>query len=70
MRPKLSHQQKLLPLRQDVRFLGELLGRVLKHQEGLPLFNTEEQIRRLAIAVRRHGKAAQERQLLKRLNSC
>ena len=68
MRPKLSHQQKLLPLRQDVRFLGELLGRVLKHQEGLPLFNIEEQIRRLAIAVRRHGKAAQERQLLKLLN--
>jgi phosphoenolpyruvate carboxylase len=55
-----SHQQKLQPLRRDVRFLGELLGRVLIHQEGRSLFDTEERIRKLAIRVRRRGRQADE----------
>ena len=62
-----SHQQKLLPLRQDVRFLGELLGRVLIHQEGRSLFDTEERIRKLAIRVRRQGRRADEASLRTRL---
>ncbi len=64
MNPELSQQQKLLPLRQDVRFLGELLGRVLIHQEGQALFNTEERIRRLAIRVRRKARRTDERALV------
>lgn len=48
-----SDQQKLAPLRADVRFLGELLGQVLKHQEGAALFAVEERIRRMAIRIRR-----------------
>jgi phosphoenolpyruvate carboxylase len=64
----LSHQQKLAPLREDVHFLGELLGRVLIHQEGRALFETVERIRKLAIAVRRSRRPADERALTKLLN--
>jgi len=51
-----DHQEKLAPLRADVRFLGELLGQALIHLEGQTFFDIEERIRRLAIQVRR-GKA-------------
>jgi len=61
-------QEKLSPLRADVRFLGELLGQVLIHQEGQGFFETEERIRRLAIGTRRHGTAAQERRLRRLLD--
>ena len=53
-----TSQGKLTPLRSDVRFLGELLGQVLIHQEGRAFFDEEERIRRLAIRVRRHARAA------------
>ncbi len=62
-----AQEQKLLSLRQDVHFLGELLGRVLVHQEGQTFFETEERIRRLAIQVRRRSRAADERQFLRLL---
>ena len=65
-----SQQEKLSPLRRDVHFLGELLGQVLVHQEGRAFFETEERIRRLAIAVRRGNRRASEtalRRLLERL---
>jgi len=48
-------QEKLAPLRQDIHFLGELLGQVLIRQEGQALFETEERIRKLAIQVRRRA---------------
>ncbi|OGW91470.1 MAG: phosphoenolpyruvate carboxylase [Omnitrophica bacterium RIFCSPHIGHO2_02_FULL_63_14] len=63
---------KLSPLRRDVHMLGELLGQVLIHQEGRAFFDTEERIRRLAIAARRGGSARQAsalRRLLERLPS-
>ena len=43
------------PLRDDVRLLGRLLGDVLKSQEGLPLFETVERVRRLAKQLRASG---------------
>lgn len=46
------------PLRDDVRFLGEVLGQVLVDAEGEGLFLLEEEIRRLSIARRRGPKEA------------
>lgn len=42
-----------LPLRRDVRLLGEVLGEVLRAQSGERLFLLEEEIRKLAILRRR-----------------
>ncbi|RKD24472.1 phosphoenolpyruvate carboxylase [Ammoniphilus oxalaticus] len=42
------------PLHQDVKFLGRLLGDVLKHQCGEELFDKVERIRRLAKSLREH----------------
>ena len=64
-----SAQDKLAPLRADVRFLGELLGQVLVRLEGEPFFQVEERIRKLAIAVRRGGEADKEVVLRRLLNS-
>jgi len=63
-----AQQEKLASLRRDVHFLGELLGQVLIHQEGRAFFETEERIRKLAIALRRwpappRGEAAFRRML-------
>lgn len=51
-----------LPLRRDVRFLGEVLGEALVAHEGERLFLLEEEIRKLAI-LRRRG-PRQERPLV------
>ena len=48
-----ARQEKLNPLRQDVHFLGDLLGQVLVKQEGPAFFSVEERIRKLAIGVAR-----------------
>ncbi|MBI3088033.1 MAG: phosphoenolpyruvate carboxylase [Candidatus Omnitrophica bacterium] len=64
-----AQQQKLQPLRRDIHFLGELLGRVLIHQEGRALFDTEERIRRLAIRIRRRYRAADARAFVRLLNT-
>ena len=41
-----------LPLRDDVRLLGELLGQVLREQEGDDLFQRVERVRALAKSAR------------------
>lgn len=43
---------KDLPLRRDVRSLGYLLGRVIREQAGMRVFDAEEELRRLAIRHR------------------
>lgn len=60
VKPHRAQQEKLAPLRDDIHFLGELLGRVLIRQEGPVFFALEERIRTLAIAARRSGSARQE----------
>ena len=46
-----------LPLRQDVRLLGRLLGEVIIEQEGQAVFELEERVRRLSIDRRRGPKS-------------
>ncbi len=46
-------QDKDLPLREDIRLLGRLLGDTLREQEGAETFNLIEQIRRSSIRFRR-----------------
>lgn len=43
------------PLRQDVRTLGEMLGRVLKTQKGDDLFTMIEEIRQVSVKARNEG---------------
>ncbi|MBI4597455.1 MAG: phosphoenolpyruvate carboxylase [Candidatus Omnitrophica bacterium] len=65
-----SQHEKLAPLRADVRFLGNVLGQALIHQEGQAFFDIEERIRAVAIKARRQNSrrdAARLQQLLDRL---
>jgi phosphoenolpyruvate carboxylase len=49
MSPELDPHARL---RDDVRLLGSLLGRVLQEQEGTPLFDAVEQVRNLSKSAR------------------
>lgn len=51
------------PLRSDVRFLGRLLGEVLKEQAGPSLFETEEFFRLTARSLRSHFDPTREAEL-------
>ena len=50
-----SSLDKDLPLRDDIRFLGRILGDTLRHQEGEVIFQLIEGIRQTAIRYRRTG---------------
>ncbi|HEY9855216.1 MAG TPA: hypothetical protein V6D05_05715, partial [Stenomitos sp.] len=41
-------REKDQPLRDDVRWLGELLGCTLREQAGIPLYELEEELRSLS----------------------
>jgi len=56
-----TYDNKEAPLRRDVRSLGRLLGNVIREQEGEPLFEMVESLRKLCIAAR-SGQAAFEPQ--------
>lgn len=49
------------PLVADIRFLGRILGDVLREQEGQAAFDLIERVRRLSVAFRRHGDRKAER---------
>jgi phosphoenolpyruvate carboxylase len=64
--------EKDLPLVEDIRLLGRILGDVIREQEGGNAFELIEQIRQLSVAFRRHDdKEAdlQLKKLLKKLSS-
>ncbi|MBK6869418.1 MAG: phosphoenolpyruvate carboxylase [Burkholderiales bacterium] len=50
-----SEHDKEWPLREDIRLLGRILGDTLRQQEGEPLFERVEQVRRTAVRFARHG---------------
>ena len=63
---------KDLPLVEDIRLLGRILGDVIREQEGKQAFELIEQIRQLSVAFRRHDdrQADQDlKKLLKKLSS-
>lgn len=60
---------KLKPLRDEVKWLGERLGRVLIEQEGKAFYDLVESIRRTAIDLRREYKSQTEQKLLKQLRA-
>ncbi|MBI4971477.1 MAG: phosphoenolpyruvate carboxylase [Candidatus Omnitrophica bacterium] len=60
----LTQEDKLKPLREDVKFLGRLLGEVLIEQEGKSVFDLEEEIRKTSIQLRKQYNEEAEQGLL------
>ena len=50
--PKRTRDDKDLPLREDIRLLGRVLGEVIREQEGREAYELVEQIRKLSVAFR------------------
>jgi phosphoenolpyruvate carboxylase len=57
-----------LPLREDIRLLGRVLGETLREQEGAEAFDTIERVRQLAVRFRRDNDADARRRLTALLN--
>ncbi|MBP6821836.1 MAG: phosphoenolpyruvate carboxylase [Acidobacteria bacterium] len=60
--------EKDLPLRNDIRRLGDLLGKTLKRLGGKKLFDSEEQVRALCKQLRAKHSPETERRLKKMLH--
>ncbi|GJM15149.1 MAG: phosphoenolpyruvate carboxylase [Thermodesulfobacteriota bacterium] len=57
------------PLRIDVRFLGNILGKVIIHQEGKEIFDIEEKIRALTKEMRNSYVKSQKEDLVSTIKS-
>lgn len=66
---QLKRTDKEKPLRNDVRFLGNILGLVIKEQEGEEIFGIEEKIRALTKEMRRHYQKSQKDELVATIRS-
>ena len=64
-----EHSEKDLPLRDDIRLLGRILGDTVREQEGETVFDIVERIRRTSIRFRREEDDAARRDLEDTLNS-
>jgi len=58
-----KHEDKELPLKEDIRLLGRLLGDTVREQEGADTFEIIEGIRRSSIAFRRDNDTAARAEL-------
>ncbi|MCU0763259.1 MAG: phosphoenolpyruvate carboxylase, partial [Hydrogenophaga sp.] len=65
--PAHSTALKDQPLIDDIRFLGRILGDVIREQEGKAAFDLIEQIRQLSVAFRRHADQSADKALKKLL---
>ena len=52
---------KDLPLIEDIRLLGRILGDVIREQEGGPAYELVEQVRQLSVAFRRDADEAADK---------
>jgi phosphoenolpyruvate carboxylase len=57
------------PLVEDIRLLGRLLGDVIREQDGAPVFELIEQVRKLSVAFRRDADEEADKALKKLLKS-
>ena len=64
-----SKKDKDRPLIEDIRLLGRILGDVIREQEGAPIYDIVEKVRKLSVAFRRHADAQAESDLKKLLKS-
>ena len=61
-------RSKDLPLREDIRLLGRILGDTIRDQEGPELYDSMERIRQMSIAFHRDQDAAAREELEAALN--
>ncbi|MFM0286120.1 phosphoenolpyruvate carboxylase [Paraburkholderia megapolitana] len=64
-----TREDKDQPLFQDIRYLGRLLGDVVREQEGSEVFDVVETIRQTAVRFRREDDSAAAQALDKKLRS-
>ena len=67
--PHKSATDNELPLVEDIRLLGKILGDVIREQDGLAAYELVEQIRKLSVAFRRDADVASDKALKKLLKS-
>ena len=65
--PAVRKSDKDLPLIQDIRLLGRILGDVIRDQDGVAAFDLIEQVRQLSVAFRRDADAQADKALKKLL---
>jgi phosphoenolpyruvate carboxylase len=64
-----QRDDKDLPLREDIRLLGRILGDTVREQRGSAVFDTVERIRQSSIRFRRDEDGAAREELAQTLNS-
>ncbi len=65
----IEHEDKDLPLRDDIRLLGRILGDTIREQGGEAVFGTVEHIRQSSVSFRRNEDVAARRELETTLNA-
>ncbi|MBF5006049.1 phosphoenolpyruvate carboxylase [Diaphorobacter caeni] len=65
--PAVRKTDKDLPLIQDIRLLGRILGDAIREQEGVAAYDLVEQIRKLSVAFRRDADQEADKALKKLL---
>src|SRR5436309_9123695 len=66
--PAIEAEDKDLPLREDIRLLGRILGDTIREQSGQAVFDTVEQIRQNSVRFRRDEDVTARRDLEATLN--
>jgi phosphoenolpyruvate carboxylase len=67
--PPVDTEDKDLPLRDDIRLLGRILGDTVREQTGEAVFDIVERIRQSSVRFRRDEDIAARRELAETLNS-